>query len=204
MSSTLTASGLTLIRGDRCLFRDLSFAAVAGELLLLEGPNGSGKTSLLRAILGLIELEAGAIHWDGASARDRRQEFHANVAWLAHRVGLKADLTPVENLRFAAALGGWSTADLDAVLERLKLDKLKSLPLRLLSAGQQRRVALARLPLSGATLWILDEPFTNLDREGRELVLKMVAEHLAARGLCIMAAHHDIELAAPVQRVVLQ
>lgn len=203
LSNTLTASDLTLIRGDRCLFRDLSFAAVSGELVLLEGPNGSGKTSLLRAILGLLDLEHGDIRWNGSPVRDNRQDFHANVAWLAHRIGFKADLNPVDNLRFAATLHGSSCAELDAVLERLQIEKLKRLPLRLLSAGQQRRVALARLPLSGARLWLLDEPFTNLDREGRALVLKLVGEHVAAGGLCIMAAHYDVDIDVPLQRVGL-
>ena len=204
MTATLTASGLTVFRGDRCLFRDLDFALHAGELLLLEGRNGSGKSTLLRAILGLIDVDSGDVLWNGALVRDHRQTFHACVVWLAHRVGFKADLTLVENLRFEAALTSRAPRDLQAVLERLDIDRLRRLPLRALSAGQQRRVALARMLLADAMLWMLDEPFTNLDREGRDLVLELVSEHLQAGGMCIMTAHQDLNLDVPMHRIQLQ
>jgi heme exporter protein A len=203
LTAKLSGDDLTLIRGERCLFKDLSFALNPGELLLLEGRNGSGKTSLLRAIAGLIELESGEISWDGESVRSQRQVFHGSLVWLAHRVGLKDDLTLVENLNFEANLRRQSDADFDDVLVRLDINRLKRLPLRSLSAGQQRRVALARMLLSQAPLWLMDEPFTNLDREGRALVIRLTREHLDRGGLCMMAAHQDVEIDATVQKIEL-
>ncbi len=204
MTPKLSARDLTLFRGERCLFKDLSFALNPGELLLLEGRNGSGKTSLLRAVAGLLSLESGAIEWDGESVRTQRHSFYAALVWMAHRVGFKADLTLVENLRFEAHLRARSGADLDDVLDRLDIGRLKRLPLRALSAGQQRRVALARMMLSGASLWLMDEPFTNLDREGRALVMRLASEHLDAGGMCIMTAHQDVDIGGNVQKIVLQ
>lgn len=200
----LSANELTLFRGERCLFQDLSFALNPGELLSLEGRNGSGKTSLLRAIAGLIELESGAVYWDGVSVQKQRQSFHNSLVWMAHRVGFKADLTLVENLVFEAALRPQSDLDHDEIFSRLGIDRLKRLPTRSLSAGQQRRVALARMLMSNATLWMMDEPVTNLDREGRTLVMQLITEHLKRDGMVIMAAHQDVEFDAPVQTIRLQ
>ncbi len=204
MTAKLSAEGLTLFRGERCLFKGLSFALNPGELLLLEGPNGSGKTSLLRAIAGILELEDGVISWDAVPVGEQRQAFHGALVWMAHRVGFKADLTLLENLAFEASLRLQSDADLDEVLQRLELNRLKRLPMRSLSAGQQRRVALARMLLSRAPLWLMDEPFANLDRDGRELAMTLTGEHLDKGGMCIMAAHHDVELGQSVHRIVLQ
>ena len=203
MTAKLSADDLTLFRGERCLFKGLSFALNPGELLLLEGRNGSGKTSLMRAIAGLIELESGELRWDGEPVRSNRQAFHGALVWMAHRVGFKADLTLVENLKFEAHLRAQSGRDFDEVLKRLDIDRLKRLPLRSLSAGQQRRVALARMLLSGVPLWLMDEPFTNLDREGRTLVMQLTTEHLDRDGMCIMAAHQDIEIDGNVKKIVL-
>ena len=204
MTAKLSAEKLTLFRGERCLFTDLSFALNPSQLVLLEGRNGTGKTSLMRAIAGLIELESGEILWDGASVRSHRQAFHGSLLWMAHRVGFKADLTLVENLKFESHLRSQSGADFEGVLERLDIGRLKRLPLRSLSAGQQRRVALARMLLSRVPLWLMDEPFTNLDREGRTLVMQLTSEHLAQGGMCIMAAHQDVEIDADVTKIELQ
>ena len=204
MTAKLSANNLTLIRGERCLFSGLSFALEAGQLLLLEGQNGSGKTSLLRALVGLLELEEGEIVWNGEPIRRARQAYFKSLVWLAHRVGLKADLTLVENLQFESALRPIANTDFNAVLERLGIDRLKKLPIRSLSAGQQRRVALARVLLSAADLWLMDEPFTNLDREGRQLVDEIVGQHLSNGGMCVMAAHQDVEIDAPTQKLVLE
>lgn len=203
MTAKLSAKELILFRGERCLIKGLSFALSPGELLLLEGRNGSGKTSLMRAIAGLIEFESGEIFWDGKPVRSHRQEFYGSLVWMAHRVGLKADLTLVENLKFESHLRAQSGADFDDVLKRLDIDRLKRLPLRSLSAGQQRRVALARMLLSDVPLWLMDEPFTNLDREGRALVMRLTSEHLERGGMCLMAAHQDVEIGGNVQKVVL-
>jgi heme exporter protein A len=203
LTGRLAARNLTLFRGERCLFRDLSFALDPGGLLLLEGRNGSGKTSLMRAIAGLIELEEGTVAWDGRAVLEDRQSFYNNLVWMAHRVGFKADLTLVENLRFESALRPQSARDPQELFERLGIGRLKRLPFRSLSAGQQRRVALARMLLADVPLWMMDEPVTNLDREGRALVIELVREHLMAGGMAIMAAHQDIELDMPVTRVEL-
>lgn len=192
-----------MIRGESCLFQGLGFALNSGELLLLEGQNGSGKTSLMRAIAGMLSLETGEIFWNDIPIEKQRQEFHGALVWLAHRTGLKGDLTLVENLRFEASLRPQSDVDSDLICDRLGIARLKSLPLRSLSAGQQRRVALARMLLADVPLWLMDEPFTNLDREGRTLVMKLTEEHLAKGGMCVMAAHQDIEIDATVTRVSL-
>jgi heme exporter protein A len=200
----LSGTDLTLIRGERCLFAGLDFALSPGQLLLLEGQNGSGKTSLLRAMVGMLELESGEIRWNGEPIRDVKQAYFQSIVWMAHRVGLKADLTLVENLQFEAQLRPASAMDFKAVLERLGVESLRKLPVRSLSAGQQRRVALARVLLSDAPLWLMDEPFTNLDKGGRKLVSELVSQHLMSGGMCVMAAHQDAEIDAPTHRLVLQ
>ncbi|MDJ0941215.1 MAG: cytochrome c biogenesis heme-transporting ATPase CcmA [Woeseiaceae bacterium] len=204
MTAKLSASDLTLIRGERCLFTGVGFALDPGQLMLLEGANGSGKTSLMRGIVGMLDFEEGEVRWQGEPIRSHRQPFFDAMVWMGHRVGFKADLTVAENLRFEQSLRRSRTTDLDAVLERLEIGRLKSLPLRSLSAGQQRRVALARMLMADAELWLMDEPFTNLDREGRKLVETLVTEHLRRNGMCVMAAHQDVSIDAPIERVLLQ
>jgi heme exporter protein A len=203
LTAKLSANDLTLIRGETCLFQGLEFALNPGELLILEGQNGSGKTSLMRAIAGMLSLETGEIFWNGEPVSRQRQEFHGSLVWLAHRTGLKGDLTLVENLRFEGCLRRQSRVDTAAIYERLAISRLKRLPLRSLSAGQQRRVALARMLMADVPLWLMDEPFTNLDREGRQLVMDLTEEHLAKGGMCVMAAHQDVEINATVKRVRL-
>ena len=128
----------------------------------------------------VMTLEEGTIFWDDVPVDKQRQEFHGSLVWLAHRTGLKGDLTLVENLGFERHLRAHSTRDKEEVYERLGIARLKKLIVRSLSAGQQRRVALARMLLADVPLWFMDEPFTNLDREGRALVLELVDEHLVA------------------------
>lgn len=204
MTATLSANNLTLIRGERCLFEGLGFSLGSGELLLLEGRNGCGKTSLMRAIAGMLSLETGEVSWNDVPVLKQRQTFHGALVWLAHRTGLKGDLTMVENLQFEASLRAQSDRDHEEIFARLGIDRLRRLPLRSLSAGQQRRVALARMLFADVPLWLMDEPFTNLDREGRALVMLLVEEHLAGGGLCVMAAHQDVEINAPVTKIRLQ
>ena len=203
LTAKLSGIDLTLIRGESCLFQGLEFALDSGELLLLEGQNGSGKTSLMRAIAGMLSLETGEIHWNGKPVDRQRQDFHGSLVWLAHRTGLKGDLTLIENLRFEGALRAQSDVDRGSIYERLGISRLKTLPLRALSAGQQRRVALARMLMANVPLWLMDEPFTNLDREGRKLVMQLTEEHLEKGGMCVMAAHQDIEINGTVRRVGL-
>ncbi len=204
MTAKLSGENLTLIRGERCLFEGLDFALESGGLLLLEGRNGCGKTSLMRAIAGMLSLEAGEILWNDVPVMNQRQTFHGALVWLAHRTGLKGDLNMVENLDFERTLRRQADRDTEEVYERLGIERLRKLPLRSLSAGQQRRVALARMLLADVPLWLMDEPFTNLDREGRKLVMELVEQHLGAGGLCVMAAHQDVEIDAPLTRIRMQ
>lgn len=186
------------------MFEGLDFALESGGLLLLEGRNGCGKTSLMRAIAGMLSLETGEIFWNDMPVLRQRQTFHGALVWLAHRTGLKGDLNMLENLHFERTLRRQSDRDPESVYERLGIERLKKLPLRSLSAGQQRRVALARMLLADVPLWLMDEPFTNLDREGRTLVMKLVEEHLGGGGLCVMAAHQDVDVNAPMTRIRMQ
>jgi heme exporter protein A len=204
LTAKLSAEHLTLFRGDRCLFKGLSFALNPGEMLLLEGSNGSGKTSLLRAIAGLLELESGTVLWNETPLRKEHQLFQNSTVWLSHKIGLKGDLTLVENLRYEATLRPQADIEFDSVLDQLGLKRLTRLPLRSLSAGQQRRVALARMLLSSATLWMMDEPVANLDSEGRRQVVEMVRQHLSKGGMAIVAAHQDFDIDVPMQRIRLQ
>ena len=204
VSERLSGDNLCLFRGDRCLFKGLSFAVDTGQLLVIEGPNGSGKTSLLRAITGLLDLETGEIRWEGKPVRGNEQAFRASLAWFSHRVGFKNDLTIVENLSFESGLRAYDRSRQSSVMEALGLDRLLDLPFRSLSAGQQRRAALARLLLSRAPLWMMDEPFTNLDKAGQSLVVDLVREHLEDGGSCLMASHQPIDIDGATRRVVLQ
>ena len=204
MTRSLQAESLCLLRGDRCLFKALDFALQDGELLVVEGPNGSGKTSLLRGIAGLLEFETGRVTWNDRPVRECVQEFRSELVWFSHRVGFKGDLTLIENLAFEAGLRAMDSARLNGVLAQLSLSKLVELPFRALSAGQQRRVALARMLLSSGRLWIMDEPFTNLDKAGQSLVVELIEQHLAAQGLCIVASHQHLDIDGSTRRVNLQ
>ena len=172
-------------------------------MLVVEGPNGSGKTSLLRAIAGLLDFESGDLLWNDDSVRDHYQAFRADLVWFAHRVGFKGDLDLLENLSFESGLRMTTNARRDEVLERLGLGRVTSLPFRALSAGQQRRGALARMLLSTALIWIMDEPLTNLDQEGQALVIAIIEAHIQEGGLCLAASHQPLEIDGATRRVML-
>lgn len=203
MTKQLIVDDLVLFRGERCLIDRLSFDLSAGGLLVLEGSNGSGKTSLLKALAGVLNVEDGTIRWNGNDIGNDRQAYCESLVWMAHRVGFKADLTLLENLRFESSIRASGRESLDVVVERLDLRHLRKLPVRALSAGQQRRVALARMLLAAAPLWLMDEPLANLDRGGRQLVRRLVSEHVANGGLCVLAAHEDVSVDVPTERLVL-
>lgn len=189
----LEARSIELWRGERHLLRGVSFALAAGTLLQVIGPNGSGKTSLLRVVCGLLPAESGEVLWRGMLIRAGRELYHRELAYLAHLNALKLEFTADENLRASLGLSrNTTTAERLAVLDRLGVAHCAHLPARVLSAGQRRRVAFAAVLLSHATLWILDEPTTNLDAAGTELLERLLAEHLDAGGTVLTAAHHTL------------
>jgi heme exporter protein A len=192
-SALLDARDLHLWRGDRHLLRGVSFGLRAGELLQVMGANGVGKTSLLRCIAGLLPLESGTVQWCGNRIDEQRESFQQQLAYLAHLNALKADLTALENLRYGAGLGRvLDPGEAGEMLARMQVSGCADLPVRALSAGQKRRVAIARILLSGATLWVLDEPVTNLDVAGTALVENCLEAHLSTGGMVLAAAHQPL------------
>ncbi len=198
----LEVSQLHLWRGDRHLLRGLQFTVAPGQLLQLLWPNGTGKTTLLRCLAGFLYAEQGEVRWRGANVENDRDAFHWALAYLGHESALKGDLTAMENLRFSCALRVPQEAGhLRTALEEAGLGSIDpALPVRSMSAGQKRRVALARLALWNARLWLLDEPATNLDAAGQAVFEKLLRAHLAGGGLAIVATHRAIELAGADNR----
>jgi heme exporter protein A len=199
----IEAEDLHLWRGEVQVLRGLSFVAGGGECVQITGANGSGKTTLLRALCGLVPLEQGRIRWRGTDISVDAGAYHSELAYLGHDNGLKGDLTAMENLRFGLGLRRRvAAADCAGALVRAGLAEHSDLPLRRLSAGQRRRVALARLSLAGAALWLLDEPASNLDAGGQELVLQLLQGHVSAGGAAVVATHQLLEVSDCALRTV--
>ncbi|MEW8459930.1 MAG: cytochrome c biogenesis heme-transporting ATPase CcmA [Candidatus Thiodiazotropha endolucinida] len=199
---TYEARSLLCIRDDRVLLEDLSFSINPGQALVLEGRNGSGKTSLLRILCGIRLPESGALLWEGKDIFRLGPEFHEHIAYLGHKDGSKLDLTPLENLRIARGLGkAQAGIDLDDALDQVGLYGFEDIPTRNLSAGQQRRLAIARLLVTDAKLWILDEPFTSLDRKGIEHMERLFEAHLHRGGMAAMTTHHRIGFRDEIQLI---
>lgn len=190
----LKAEGLAVIRGERLIFRDLDFEVPAGGAILLMGPNGSGKSTLLRLLAGLIRPAVGRLLWDGEDALDDLPTHARRVAYVGHLDAVKPGLTVAENLHFAARLSGGSVDD---ALAAVGLTELSELPSRMLSAGQKRRLALSRLVLSRARLWLLDEPTLGLDTASIARFGTMLEHHRAAGGLVVAATHVPLPLGEP-------
>jgi heme exporter protein A len=194
----LEAVNLGCVRGDRRLFRGLNFAIKPGEFVELRGPNGGGKTSLLRILCGLASPAEGEVRWQGEDIRKLGEEYHSSIVYVAHQNGVKDELSPTENLMIAAGVAGnaLERAQAREVLDSVGLRKQRDLATRLLSAGQRRRLALARLLASRATLWILDEVLASLDDAGMNLARELIGSHLKDSGMAIVATHQDLNVTA--------
>jgi heme exporter protein A len=193
----LDVHNLSCVREDRTLFEHLSFSVSPGDLLQIEGPNGVGKTSLLRLITGLSQPFAGEVCWQGENIRHCRDEYHANLLYLGHQPGVKGGLTPLENLSFYQKLHQGSAAKVDPwqILAQVGLAGFEDYPSAQLSAGQQRRVALARLWLCDKpALWVLDEPFTAIDKQGVKVLEQLMLRHGERGGMVILTTHQEMSL----------
>jgi heme exporter protein A len=199
---TLEGVDLSCIRDDRVLFEALNFTVQAGQVLLLEGRNGSGKTSLLRILCGFREADAGRVLWCGEEIDDSR--YYADMAYVGHLDGIKKELTVLENLSVSLALGRAGRFSISEALEKVHLAGYDDVPAQSLSAGQKRRLSLARLLITHNQLWILDEPFTSIDKAGIALIESLMREHCMTGGMIVLTSHHDIDLHDEiVQRIYL-
>ncbi len=189
----LDVTNLACVRGDRPLFNHLSFALKAGELVHITGANGSGKTTLLRALCGFSRPAAGEIRWNGADIHDLGDDYRGALAYVGHLNGIQGELTLRENLRVAADIAGQNTAP-DTALEQVGLLAYGDFPAKILSQGQKRRLALARLLVAHKLLWILDEPFSALDARSTEVMNALLSAHLTAGGMIVLTSHQDLAI----------
>jgi len=194
----LEATKLGCVRGARRLFRDLNFSLAPGTFMQVTGPNGCGKTSLLRIICGLVTPDEGKVTWQGASIQSLGEEYARRLTYLGHRIGVKEELTSVENLRIASGLtaSDLTTSDAREALERIGLAGREDLPARFLSEGQRRRSALARLITGETSLWVLDEVLASLDSAAIKIVESLIERHLDNGGMAIVATHQELHIAA--------
>ncbi|MDH5612330.1 MAG: cytochrome c biogenesis heme-transporting ATPase CcmA [Gammaproteobacteria bacterium] len=196
---------LECVRDDRLLFRDLSFTLAAGEILQIEGANGSGKTSLLRILCGLRLAEAGQVLWQGEDVSEVREDYYANMIYIGHLPCIKGDLTTLENIRSLLDTRSQSVPldEIELALTKVGLAGFDDVVAKALSSGQRRRILLAFLLLSKTKLWIMDEPLTALDVHGVALVESMLMEHREAGGSAIFTTHHGMKLPCEMRSVTL-
>ncbi len=191
---SLQSRNLECIRDDRILFSQLNFTVETHQALILEGDNGCGKTSLLRILCGMRLPDHGEVIWAGASITESATEFYQDMVYVGHLDGIKRDLSVAENLRMVTTLGGSSGLTIGQALEQVCLSGYEDVRVQVLSAGQRRRIALACLLLRSCTLWILDEPFTALDRTSRGIFEVLMATHLNGGGMIVLTSHHSVNL----------
>lgn len=194
----MQAEAIECSRDDRLLFADLTLELSGGEALILEGRNGTGKTTLLRILCGLRRPDEGEVRWGGVPIEECAVDFHRHMVYVGHLDGIKRELTALENLRVLQTLSGRGRLTIEEALEAVRLGGFEDIPVHYLSAGQKRRAALARLLVTDARLWVLDEPFTSLDVHGIELVEALMAKHIAAGGAMVMTSHHQVNLSTGV------
>ena len=196
---------LECVRDDRLLFNDLSFTVADAEVLQIEGPNGSGKTSLLRIICGLRLPEAGQVMWQGESISANREDYYANMVYIGHLPCIKADLTVMENVRSLLDTRSLTLSNvvIEAALAKVGLASYEDVQGKALSSGQRRRILLAFIELAQAKLWILDEPLTALDVQGVDLMESMILEHREAGGSVVFTTHHGMQLDCEMRSVQL-
>lgn len=194
-AASLQGQNLSCIRDDRTLFSSLSFRLEPAQTLLVEGRNGSGKTSLLRMLCGIRMPDEGSISWNGRDIFKLSTDYLGSIAYVGHKDGVKLDLTARENLGVAMRLGNPNQKiSIETALDAVFLSGFDDVPARKMSAGQQRRLALARLLVTQSQLWILDEPFTSLDRHGIEVIENLIKKHLSDDGMLVMSSHHSVSL----------
>jgi heme exporter protein A len=205
-SALLCSEKLECTRDDRLLFSALSFALGAGEVLQIEGANGSGKTSLLRILCGLRQADAGEVRWQGEPLSKAREQYYASMVYIGHLPCIKGDLTVLENIRalLDTRSSTLAVSEIETALQRVGLAGYEDVPGKALSSGQRRRILLAFLLLADARLWILDEPLTALDVQGVALMEAMIVEHRAAGGSVIFTTHHGMQLDCEMRSINLE
>lgn len=201
---SLEVHNLTFSRSTQELFRDLNFSVANGAILQIIGANGVGKTTLLRIVAGLLPIEQGEVYWCGNNIHLCMDDYNEQIAYLGHHPGISLSLTPLENLRTTIALHVTLQRSLPEILDQFNLTTHAHIPTVQLSAGLQRRVALACLVLRRAKLWILDEPLAALDKAGSHLIEQLIADHVLQGGLAIITTHQSLTLSnVPMQRLEL-
>ncbi|MDI3245122.1 cytochrome c biogenesis heme-transporting ATPase CcmA [Pseudoalteromonas agarivorans] len=189
----LHIKSVTCIKQERCLFADLNFSLNSGQIMQLAGPNGAGKTSLLRIVAGFSVPDEGAVFYNQQAITKHYEEYATDLLFIGHKTGVNVQLSALENVRHWLHINGYTNEpDLYPILAKLGLVGLEDVPVRMLSAGQQRRVALVRLWLSDAKLWVLDEPFTALDKNGVAFLQQRFSEHLKSGGAILLTTHQDL------------
>jgi heme exporter protein A len=203
--ATFTVNNLQCIRRDNILFQELNFRLEDGGLLQIDGVNGSGKSSLLQMCIGLIQASEGSVTWNGENITTSRYQFQSDMTYFGHTNGVKAGLTTLENMKVMHALSGSKNKiDYSLILDQIGLSNMEDVLLSRMSAGQKRRVGLTRIFMATSKLWLLDEPFNALDKNGKQIIEQLIVNHCKAGGMVIFATHQTMEIDGyPLQHIHL-